>query len=303
MQLPICVPKYVHKHTHRNSVNFYTSHHMALCFRQTPFVCSPRYVFPNMYAEPGMFTIFLDSNNVCSCARVDQPTSFRHSQRSVQGLKKTIGDAVTKHVTVGQASSVNQLKVMSAAPTELRLLQVERASGMGFNISNHTARGKKTTLAVFEQKLTTEFLNWGQYMSLHIMGAVAEAINQIIVVWVAHPQYKTALIVHHLHSMQGGGLAIHAPLHAKGVIHLRFFNSANELDSDVFKWGAGNAGHFELLCEPVNGWPKGKADTLTPRRGPQNQKRGAKGSPDATLPEGLLPGLVGGPGMNTVAPG
>ena len=78
---------------------------MSLCFRQTPFVCSPRYVYPNMYAESGMFTIFLDSNNVCSCARVDQPTSFRHSQRSVQGLKKTIGDAVTKHVTVGQASS------------------------------------------------------------------------------------------------------------------------------------------------------------------------------------------------------
>ena len=251
-----------------------------------------------MYAEPGMFTIFLDSNNVCSCARVDQPTSFRHSQRSVQGLKKTIGDAVTKHVTVGQASSVNQLKVMSATPTELRLLQVERASGMGFTISNHTAKGKKTTLAVFEQKLTTEFLNWGQYMSVHIMGTVAEAINHIIVVWVAHPQDKTALIVHHLHSMQGGGLAIHAPMHAKGVIHLRFLNSANELDSDVFKWGAGNAGHFELLCEPVNGWPKGKADTFTPRRGPQNQKRGAKGSPDATSPEGLLPGLVGGPGMN-----
>ena len=154
-----------------------------------------------MYAEPGMFTIFLDSNNVCSCARVDQPTSFRHSQRSVQGLKKAIGDAVTKHVTVGQASSVNQLKAMSATPTELRLLQVERASGMGFNISNHTVRGKKTTLAVFEQKLTTEFLNWGQYMSVHIMGAVAEAINHIIVVWVAHPQDKTALIVHHLHSI------------------------------------------------------------------------------------------------------
>ena len=178
------------------------------------------------------------------------------------------------------AASVNQLKVMSAAPTELRLLQVERAEGMGFNISNHTARGKKTTLTVFEQKLTTEFLNWGQYMSVHIMGVVAEAINHIIMVWVAHPQDKTALIVHYLHSMQGGGLAIHAPMHAKGVVHLRFLNSANELDSDVFKWGAGNAGHIELLCEPVNGWPKRKADTFTPRRGPQNQKRGAKGSPD-----------------------
>ena len=77
----------------------------------------------------------------------------------------------------------------------------------------------------------------------------------------------------------GGGLAIHAPMHAKGI-HLRFLNSANELDSDVFKWGAGNAGHFELLCEPVDGWPKGKADTFTPRRGPQNQKRGATDSPD-----------------------
>ena len=233
-----------------------------------------------MYAEPGMFTIFFASNNVCSYGRVEQPTSFHHSQRSVQGLKKTIGDAVTKHVTVGQVTSVNQLKVMSATPTELRLLQVKRAAGMGFNISNHTARGTKTTLAVFEQKLTTEFLNWGQYMSVHIMGAVAEAINHTIVVWVTHPKNKTALIVHHLYSMQGGGLAIHAPIHAKGVIHLHFLDSANELDSDVFKWGAGNAGHFELLCEPVNGWPKGKADTLTPRRGPQNQKRGAKGSPD-----------------------
>ena len=120
----------------------------------------------------------ITSNNVCSCARVEQPTSFRHSQCSVQGLKKAIGDAVTKHVTVGQATSVNQLKVMSATPTELRLLQVERAAGMGFNISNHTARGKKTTLAVFEQKLTTEFLNWGQYKSVHIMGAVAEAISK-----------------------------------------------------------------------------------------------------------------------------
>ena len=38
-------------------------------------------------------------------ARGDQPTSFRHSQRSVQGLEKTISDAVTKHVTVGQAKS------------------------------------------------------------------------------------------------------------------------------------------------------------------------------------------------------
>ena len=233
-----------------------------------------------MYAEPGMFTISFASINVCSCARVEQPSSFRHSQSSVQGLEKTIGDAVTKHVTVGQATSVNQLKVMSATPTKLRLLQVERAAGMGFNISNHTTRGKKTTLAVFEQNLTIEFLSWGQYMSVHIMGAVAEAINHIIVVWVAHPQDKTALIVHHLYSMQGGGLAIHAPMHAKGVIHLHFLNSANELDSDVFKWGAGNAAHFELLCEPVNGWSKGKADTFTPRRGPQNQKRGAKGSPE-----------------------
>jgi hypothetical protein len=37
------------------------------------------------------------------------------------------------------------------------------------------------------------------------MGTIAEAINHIIVVWVAHPQDKTALIVHHLHSMQGSG--------------------------------------------------------------------------------------------------
>jgi hypothetical protein len=44
---------------------------------------------------------------------------------------------------------------MSATPTGIRLLQVERGAGMGFNISNHTAGGKKTTLAVFEQKLTT----------------------------------------------------------------------------------------------------------------------------------------------------
>ena len=49
--------------------------------------------------------------------------------------------------------------------------------------------------------------------------------------------------------MQGGGLAIHAPMHAKGVIHLHFLNSGNELDNDVFKWGAGNAGHFEFLCD------------------------------------------------------
>ena len=43
---------------------------------------------------------------------------------------------------------------------------------------------------------------------------------------------------------------------------------------------SGVRANFELLYELVNGWLEGKADTFTPRRGPQNQKRGAKGSPD-----------------------
>ena len=42
---------------------------MSLCFRQTHFVCSPRYVYPNMYAEPGTFTIFFASKNLTESRR------------------------------------------------------------------------------------------------------------------------------------------------------------------------------------------------------------------------------------------
>lgn len=41
------------------------------------------------------------------------------------------------------------------------------------------------------------------------MGAVGEAINHKTIIWVAHPADRTALIVHHLHDIQGGGLATH----------------------------------------------------------------------------------------------
>lgn len=216
-----------------------------------------------------------------------QATSFRYPPNDVRILKTIIGDAITKHVTVGQVTSVRGLGQLSATATPLRRIQVERAMWLGFETSHHAS------LEEYRRALSSQFLTLGRYMSTQVMGAVAEAINHTVVIWVAHPTDKTALIVHHLHSMQGGGLAIHSPRNADGVIHLRFYKSGDQFDHNVFQWGAGHRGHFELLCKPVNGWPQldlgqgGNIDRFTPRRGPHNQKRGAKTSPGATSPEPL----------------
>lgn len=132
---------------------------------------------------------------------------------------------------------------------------------MGFDIADFTLEGgfsnrrnrrQNTLVSTFQRLLFNEFLDWGVYSSALIIDAAAEAINCTIVVWVAHPTDETALTVLRAHSTHGRHLAIHAPRHAKGVIRLRFYNTGDELDSNVWEWGSGFSGHFQLLHEPIN---------------------------------------------------
>lgn len=192
-------------------------------------------------------------------------------------MKNVIGNAIIEHVTVGEATTIAELARISKR--EMALLQVERARFLGFEVDelvceggfrNRVERTRKSLLADFAKHLQSEYLNWGVYSSVLIMGAAAEAIKRTIVVWVAHPSDPTALQVYRAHGAHGGTLAIHSPRSTDGVIHLRFFKASDETNPDVSTWGAGFGRHFELLREPVNGWPQrnaglhGNNDDFTP---------------------------------------
>ena len=202
-------------------------------------------------------------------------------------------------MTVGVATTVAELK--STTRRDLAQLQVERARFFGFDIQNYSLeldeaelaglgrvnrrdRRRRSVVSDLVDPLHKQYLNFNVYSSLLMVAAAAEAIKCTIVVWVAHPTDRSALRVHRVQASHGGSLAIHSPRGVAGIIHLRFYKSGDETNANVYAWGAGFGGHFEVIREPLNGWPVGDADPFTPRRGPDHTKRGAKGPPG---PDGL----------------
>ena len=65
---------------------------------------------------------------------------------------------------------------------------------MGFDILD--GHNNRKPLSVFDDQRQRAFLKYYQYMPLTVLGAVAEAIDTNIVVWVHHPQWTGRLVVH-----------------------------------------------------------------------------------------------------------
>ena len=73
---------------------------------------------------------------------------------------------------------------------------------MGFDISDDLNNRKP--LSAFDIQLQRAFLNDYQYLTLTVMGAVAEAIAANIVVWVQHLQEANLLVVHREYQVRVG---------------------------------------------------------------------------------------------------
>ena len=76
---------------------------------------------------------------------------------------------------------------------------------------------------------------------------------------------------------QGAIASTYSAAGAVSAIYLYFYDCARPDGTNVNVWASSFYGHFELLLPPGEGWPDG--DITTPRKGNENRKRGAKGSP------------------------
>lgn len=117
----------------------------------------------------------------CFNALLLQDTRFVHPLQDVQ-----LVNAIVNHVTVGRAKTVAHLRTMSTQRDcrLLHLLEGARARSMGFGISDDSKNRKP--LSVFQVQLQNAFLKDYQYLTLTVMGAVAEAISANIVFWLPH---------------------------------------------------------------------------------------------------------------------
>ena len=107
---------------------------------------------------------------------------------AVRALEGAVVSAFVKHVTVGRAKTVDEMIEQCQEPggcRTLHLLQGARARMMGLDVLDDETN--RHPLSHFRGELDSESLRDHRYMTLAMVGALAQAINTAVVVWVQHP--------------------------------------------------------------------------------------------------------------------